>query len=344
MRNVSILITCLFSMFSAQADGFSPFCHRADLMAKASNNELHPRRRSRFLGCQRDTKWMQQTRQVLCKNEDVEIELPRVFFFSFDGAADFNPQRALSVDPSIPNLDGEENSDLNIGNFNGGAYFLEEIKYMAKDVEYESRYYAGSGLQMTENYNKAFRCLKHIDFYLDELEKLDREDYIKPIFTTIGYSNGGIDALNLQHDSPNRFDRRFDIAVTVDPIAKALLYHPSKLREFIGEKNERTGVLFNFYQDIDYKSLGEEVTIPYVSDFYFGFKFKGKKVFNADINHYFNEENHRTMRDWDGAYAHIIIVRSNTIWSTMRCELDQRLNNSDRESTLSCQRNKVLTY
>lgn len=218
-------------------------CHYNHLVARGLSGSLHPRRASRFRGCQEDQEWMKRIRQKFCRGERFikptpevtkqfleVLKLPEVFYFTFDGAADFNAEKALSVDPNIVNLSGEENSDLRVGNFNGGKVILSELNELQEGQRSESRYFAGSGFKLTENYLKAIQCARQIDSYLDLLEGLIQHQnavgYTPPTFVAIGYSNGGIDVINFQNEMGDSMERGVDIAVTIDPVSKALFYHP----------------------------------------------------------------------------------------------------------------------
>jgi hypothetical protein len=313
---------------------------------------MHPRGTGYYLGCQKDLLWMKQTRDILCEESQLtkeekldqleQVDLPKVFYFSFDGAADFNADRALNLDPTIANLSGDEGKDLYAGNFNGGRNILEHILKNNQGHTYENRYYAGSGFHKKENYKSAFRCINHIDEYLDVLEELDIKNYKKPLMVTIGYSNGGIDSLYLQHAMPKKLNRSIDLILTVDPIAKAVKYIPSKLWTYAGEKSKKTSIHLNFFQKVDYMSLGTYVTVPVLEKFYIGFKFKGKPVLSADLNHEFTLKNNSKFEMFEGAYAHVTITGSHTIWETFQCNLDKLLTKKDMESIPSCQTENVL--
>lgn len=337
-----IIVTSVLITFNSYSKDMTSFCRKSELIKQAIEGEIYPRRTAYYKGCQKDTKWMQQARAVICDKKDIKIDLPNVFYFSFDGAADFNAKRAVEVDPTIINLTGKENSDLHVGNFNGGRNFLIAFKEMSRNYRYESRYYASSGLQFTENYKTAMLCFRHIDSYLDALEEIEYPQYQKPLFTVLGYSNGGVDALKMQNKAPKKYDRPIDIVVTIDPIAKALKYHLSRLWTYAGKKNEKTDLLLNFYQNIDYASLGRSFNLFGDNEVYLGFKFKGRPIENADINLHYNEENHGVLDLYNGAYAHLIIQSSDSIYETLACEIDHRLYGLPKDVISSCNTENVL--
>lgn len=293
--------------------------------------------------------WMKQIRKALCHqgsdtfNQLSGLDIPKVFYFSFDGAADFNARKALALDPTIANLSGRENSDLHVGNFNGGRHILKHILENNRHHLFESRYYASSGLQRTEGYDRAFKCARHIDEYLDVIEGIDLTDYKKPLMVTIGYSNGGIDSLKLQNEMPEKLDRPVDLVLTIDPIEKAHKYHAGQTWTYAGERNPRTGIYLNFFQKVDYMSLGTNISLPREKKLYLGFKFKGKLVLDADLNHEYTLDNNITFKVFNGAYAHVNIVKSYSTWKTFQCSLDQLLYNQKPEETQSCQDDLVLT-
>ena len=198
----------------------------------------------------------------------------------------------------------------------------------------ESRYYAGSGFQFSENYKKATDCVRHIDDYLDLVESAVKEQryegYQSPVIVSLGYSNGGVDVINFQNYLGDYLNRPVDIAVTVDPVAKALFYHPGKLFTYIGEAHEDTGTFLNYYQRIDYNSLGGTVDTGIFGDVYLGFKFKGRPVEGADLNQEFDTENSEIFEMWEGAYSHISILGHSDIWKRLQQELQEAHKERDK--------------
>lgn len=315
-------------------------CKKNNFLAKKAAGEARNSFSFRYWGCQEDRDWMEAIRTEFCDGSQAKdqppkitrefldsLKIPENFFFSFDGAAGFNSQKAIKHDPNIVNLDGSERPDLRAGLFVAGPEMLTQAKLAAQERRTESRYYAGSGFQFSENYKVATDCARHIDGYLDLLEDAistqGYQEFKPPVFVGLGYSNGGVDVINFQNYMGEHMKRPVDVAVTVDPVAKALFYHPGKLFTYIGEAHEDTGVFLNYYQRIDRNSLGGTVDTGIFGDVYLGFKFKGRPVKDADLNLELDQSNSEAFAFWDGHAAHIIIARNEDIWRKFREELEK---------------------
>lgn len=328
MKKIYTALT-LFSCFSAFAavdmDEFCSDAHKeATYSEEAVNNdgkykirirragEKIPRTRLKtYRGCRYDVEWMSEVRDLACsgdeKREDIDlstVNIPKNFIFIFDGAGDFNANRAVHSNLKPVNLDGSEGRDVFMGNFNGGRRFATRLEpYLSNS---EVHYHASSGLHKREGYLSAYQCGKQIKKYLDVVS--DNTDVKnKSKWLTLGFSNGGVLATEFQYDMGQN-DISIDLSISVDPVEQALMYFPSKIWSTVGDKkHKQTKRMVNIYQTDDFDSMP-------------GFELRGKPVKGADVNIEVSHRNDSAMSK-DGDMNHLVILRSNVFKSVFDCEL-----------------------
>ena len=294
MKKLFIATLVLSSSFNYAQSSVRDFCRKANrearLSVEALANDGYIERvrsddqadRSRYHGCRHDIDWMKNTRDLLCSGNAIyrsqidNLQIPESFYFVFDGAADFNPNLALSIDPNIANIDGSEPNDLGRGNFNSGAFWLAPIRthHLSNNSLYHVQYHASSGFQRREGRRSAIACFRTIANYLDILKALGKG--LTPKVAAFGFSNGGVDASKFQEEIADKTNYPADLVMTIDPIMKSLFYPFQSNRRYVGERDPKTKRFLNFYQTTDNGSL----TLPVLGQI----TLTGKPIRNADTN------------------------------------------------------------
>jgi hypothetical protein len=320
MKRAILTAALMISAVSSLAITKRSFCYQAKKQAAHSEQALGQDGKyldtktgsmEYFRGCRFDIPWMQEMRLSLCENNSgiQDIQIPEYIFFVFDGAADFDAQRATSI-LDIANLDGSEGRDMGRGNMNGGSFFLNKLKdqELIKKEKLQVHYHASSGFHERENFRSAIGCAKEMDRYFDMAKSLN-PNLSEPKLITFGYSNGGVNAIKFQKDITKRAVKRpADLVITIDPIPKAAAFLFKQGSEFEGKRDRQTKRFINLYQDVDYGS-------------FHNLKLRGRKVKNADKNIHVTHENSPYSIYRDGAIAHLTIIDSLIVENTFNCEL-----------------------
>ncbi len=315
------------------------FCKSANLKAKLSKeasenkgmlkkrikrpgDKIPKTRRFFFRGCRHDIKWMKRVRSTLCDNDIKksqiekenlsEIQLPKMIFFMFDGAADFNAERGNSI--NAVNLDGTEGNDLGYGNANGLRQIIRQVNdqdtILGKNWNnIQFHYHTASGFKGRENQVSAEKCMKEMANYITELRKIDKSIEM-PKLTFMGYSNGAYMGLAFQKKMSD-LGISFDLVFTVDPVEQTLFFYPGKLKKFRGKKAKNTKRLINFYQLDDFGSLPP-------------LKLRGRPVKGADINLKLSYLESSSMYE-TGQYSHVTILRTQQVDEVLNCEMNNVL-------------------
>jgi hypothetical protein len=278
-----------------------------------------------YRGCRYDTPWIQDAHELLCdekkvttanitRNDINKIQTPKNIMFFFDGAGDFDASYANArVNPI--NIDGTEGEDLGMGTVNG-LHALEVMFYryghsLNKERDnIELHYHASSGFSRRENYSSVIKCAEQSKYYLDVLGTLGHKQ-ASPKWLVMGYSNGGELTIDFQNDIADQ-GVSVDLALAIDPIVQTLKYPTHGLKEYIGEKNEKTKRLVSIYQDSDYGSM------PYL-------ELRGKPVFNADVNLLMEADKHHDL-DVGGRSNHVRIVETDFVFDVTNCEFEKVFN------------------
>lgn len=280
------------------------------LSKQAINNDGRVGQGEYYKGCRHDIDWMEQTREVLCKQKGLisDINIPSYIFFVFDGAADFSARGGERI-MDLANLDGSEGNDLNSGNMNGGGFFLDELRDQKAidQQEMQVHYHASSGFHKRENFSSATGCMRQMDHYLDKLASLDKT-VKSPKIVTMGYSNGGVNATKFQKFLGGSVNRPADLAFTLDPIAKTASFLFAQNTKYRGKKHAKTKRFVNLYQDVDHGSFKN-------------LKLRGKPVKSADVNIHVTHDNSPKAIYRDGSIAHLTLMRAHIVKNTFRCEL-----------------------
>lgn len=342
----------LLSSLSIHANGLRSFCQQVKKEVAQSKETLRNNGsisitnvdgesvRESYRGCRHDIPWMKEVRQTICENttavylSDLKaLNVPKSIYFVFDGAADFNARAAMRIDPTIANLDGSEPSDLGIGNFNSGGFWLSTIKEMQEETgeSYHVQYHASSGFQEREGIGQARGCLKQIDSYIDILNSFGAG--FNPKLFGFGYSNGARDILSLQEHGSRETGRNFDLVFTLDPIVKAGGFLFKRNDTYVGQKSSSTSRLINFYQTTDKGSLN----LPLLGRLILN----GKPVAGADINYHMDkrmkiytdfvtrgfDDNGNLIQDIrsfvsESLPGHLSLMHDDRLDATLRCEID----------------------
>jgi hypothetical protein len=290
------------------------------------------KRRKRYVtktyrGCRFDTPWIKQAHELLCSGQNVsaktpsvteinKIDTPKSILFFFDGAGDFNAAKA-QLELNAVNIDGSEGKDLGMGNANGLKALREMMDSHTHSLglnkhNIELHYHASSGFKGRENYNSALSCAEQSKFYLDTLGNLGHNES-SPAWIAMGYSNGGELTIDFQNDITD-VGVSVDLALAIDPVVQTIKYPVHGMKEYIGEKHEKTKRLVSIYQDSDYGSL------PVLD-------LQGKPVYNADENLLMKASEHQELLS-SGYKNHIKMVGSEFVSDVTDCEFDKIFNSS----------------
>lgn len=321
----ALLLSTMSFALSASAD-VQRFCSRYEErmrevnLAKSQNgfitlgvaDEGRPSNGELYYGCgilQND--WRAALYKKVCEGKsNITVRLPKVQLFFFDGFGDFDTTAGNMI--GAVNLTESKGEGLSSGRGNGiGILMRTTLASLKNRQDLDLFYYGGSGLEEKFSRNMALACQKELMVDID-LAKNILPELDTPKLVISGYSNGGIEAINLTNDL-NELNAKVDLLLTVDPVAHAtkLMLKKSGAKDYTLTRPANAERAVNMYQQVDRNSM------PFIT-------LRGTEVVNADENHNMMPK----FEEYTSKY-HIYILMDDTVRAKYKCELSKILNNTN---------------